>query len=171
MNSLQFQWPSIKELALWGFFCFLPMVVFLVGTKDVWVESRSVLQGVLVSKSFQFAPSGYGSMLFRLRGQPYQFSAPLRIVRPASGVRPEAGYDAVKESRAAAVEVFTRDLPMNTKSMGSIVPVILVEQDGEAVFKSELLFYARLLPALLVLTLIGLLGITVSWRSAVCGPD
>jgi hypothetical protein len=84
VNSLKFQWPSIRELALWGFFCLLPVVVFLVGTKDVWVESRSVLQGVLVSKSFQLASSSYGSMLFRLRGQPYQFFASVRIVRPAS---------------------------------------------------------------------------------------
>ncbi len=165
MNSLRFQRPSIREFALWGFFCLLPMVVFLVGTKDVWVESRSVLQGVLVSKSSQLASGGYGSMLFRLQGQPYQFFAPVRIVRPASGPRPEPRYNAVKEGRTTAVTVLTRDLPANASPMDLRVPVILIEQDGQVVYQSERLFYARLLPALLVLTVIGLVGITLSWRS------
>src|SRR5262249_13747680 len=43
------------------------------------------------------------SMLFGLRGQPYQFFASVRIVRPASGPRPEPRCNAVMEGRTAAV--------------------------------------------------------------------
>ena len=69
------------------------------------------------------------------------------------------------EGGTAAVTVLTRDLPANANPMDSNAPVLLTEQDGQVVYRSELLFYARLLPALLVLALIGLLGITVSWRN------
>jgi hypothetical protein len=171
MRSLEFQHPSIKDLALWVVCCLLPLVVVVVATIDVWIAPRAVLHGVLVAKSFEAKSIGDGSMFFELRGQPYRFSAPIRIVRPASGPRPEeAAYDAVKEGRAADVTVFARDPVTNANrnpTAAITLPVIRVEQNGQVVFDSGILLVAWLLtPVMIGFALIGLLGITVNCRKS-----
>jgi hypothetical protein len=166
MRWLQLQKPTTSELTLWGALCLLPLLVVFAATSDLWIEPRTVLGGVIASKSFEPESRGYGTMFFNLRGQPYRFSAPLRIVRPISGPRPESSYDAVVEGRWAAVTVLARDLPATAgPGTGSTVPVILVEQDGGVVFRSGRLILALIfIPALVLLALMGLLGSAIAWH-------
>jgi hypothetical protein len=168
VSSLNLRRPSGRELALWALFCLLPLIVVLLATGDTWIATTTVFDGLVTSKSFRADSHSYGTMVLALQGQPYQFSATLRIVRPASGPRPESSYAAVKERQPAAVTVLDRDLPTgaNPAPMGSPVPILVVEQDGQVVFRSERLFFALVLtPALLVLSVMGLVGITMDWRT------
>src|SRR5262249_43990618 len=135
MSSLSFQRPSVEDLAFWGLCCLLPLIVLLLTTGETWIASRTVLEGVVASKSFRADSSRYGTMLLALQGQPYQFSATLRIVRPVAGPGPESSYAAVKEGRLAAVTVLDRDLAAgaNPGQAGSAVPIVFIVQDGQVV--------------------------------------
>jgi hypothetical protein len=159
MSASLFKRPDAGSLRLWILVCILPALAFAFLTSDVWFAPRSVLTGIVTSKSFKAESQNYGSMHLTLSGQPHDFAASMKIVALPQR-RPASNYGAIKQGSTVSLVVFTRDIAGSPA--GVAIPVLRIEQSGQSVFISGTLFLSWLTGAVLILAASGtLLGLTV----------
>jgi hypothetical protein len=143
-----------------GIILSFPSLVFAILMRDVWLEPRSVLTGVVTSKSFQPESQSYGSMHFVLLGYPYDFTALLKIVAVPER-QPQSSYRELAKGSTASVTVFSRDVA-GTPAAGRVVPALRINQSDRSVYISGELFFGWIIgPILMVAVLGGLFGISV----------
>jgi hypothetical protein len=160
MSISLFKRPDSRSLRLWALACLLPALALVALTRDIWFAPRSVVSGIVTSKSFRATSPDYGSMHLSLQGQPYDFAAPMKIVAVPER-RPPSNYGEVRQGSTAAITVFTRDIA--AAAPGAAIPVLRVDQSGRSVFLSGDLWISWVLAAvLLIAAAAALLGMTIN---------
>jgi hypothetical protein len=114
-SNPQSRGDEIRPPVHWNIFQLFPLLVLSCftfrGIEDAFFEPRTVLDGIIVSKSYQPGIFGGGMMSFRFAERPYKFSIEARRLGkyPDGTDRFDSGSSAVREGLRAKVTVLSRD--------------------------------------------------------------
>ena len=150
----------------WITFCLFPLLalscVTFRGIEDAFFEPRTVLDGIIVSKSYHHGIFDGGMMTFQFAERPYNFSIPAsrRGKLPNGMYRFDSESSAVSAGLRTKVTILSRDLTAAEDNglWGTRIPALRIEQhDREVLGRTTAILWQAVIA---LLAMVGYLSIS-----------